>query len=47
MWCYVSEEAAVSERVLSEVLAPTLGRPLEALRERVAPLVAAATADSA
>src|SRR5690606_28091233 len=34
MWTYVSDDAAEAERVLTEVLAPALGRDPDALRER-------------
>ncbi len=35
MWLYVTEDARESERVLTEVLAPTLSRPVAELRERL------------
>jgi alkanesulfonate monooxygenase SsuD/methylene tetrahydromethanopterin reductase-like flavin-dependent oxidoreductase (luciferase family) len=34
-WMYVTEDTAECERVLAEVLAPALNRPVEAFRERV------------
>ena len=33
--CYLTEDAAAADAVLTEVLAPTLGRPPEQLRERL------------
>jgi alkanesulfonate monooxygenase SsuD/methylene tetrahydromethanopterin reductase-like flavin-dependent oxidoreductase (luciferase family) len=38
MWLYVSEARRDAERVLREVLAPMLGRPVEALRELALPI---------
>ncbi len=35
MFLYLTEDAATADAVLSEVLAPTLGRPTEQLRERL------------
>ena len=35
MFFYVTEERATSERVIREVLSPTLKRPEEELRERL------------
>ncbi len=35
MWLYITEEERDSERMLSEVLAPTLNRPVAELRERL------------
>lgn len=35
MWLYITEEERETERILSEVLAPTLNRPLAELRERL------------
>jgi alkanesulfonate monooxygenase SsuD/methylene tetrahydromethanopterin reductase-like flavin-dependent oxidoreductase (luciferase family) len=38
MWLYVSEASRDAERMLGEVLAPMLGRPVEALRELNLPI---------
>jgi alkanesulfonate monooxygenase SsuD/methylene tetrahydromethanopterin reductase-like flavin-dependent oxidoreductase (luciferase family) len=38
MWLYVSEARRDAERMLSEVLAPMLGRPTEALRQLALPI---------
>ena len=35
MWLYITEEAKDAERMLNEVLAPTLNRPVTELRERL------------
>jgi alkanesulfonate monooxygenase SsuD/methylene tetrahydromethanopterin reductase-like flavin-dependent oxidoreductase (luciferase family) len=35
MFFYVTEERATSERIIREVLSPTLNRPEEELRERL------------
>jgi len=35
MWLYITEDEEVAERVLNEVLAPALNRPVEELRERL------------
>ena len=35
MWLYITEDERESERMLSEVLAPSLNRPLSELRERL------------
>ena len=35
MWTFVTEDAATAERILGDVLAPMLNRPLDALREQV------------
>jgi probable F420-dependent oxidoreductase len=32
MWCYVTDDSARAERILADVLAPMLGRPLDQLR---------------
>lgn len=37
-WTYVTEDARAAERILAEVLAPLLGRPVEALRELSLPI---------
>jgi hypothetical protein len=37
-WLYVTESPAVAERVLTEVLAPMLRRPVETLRELSLPI---------
>jgi len=37
-WSYVTEDRAVAERILAEVLSPLLGRPVEALRELSLPI---------
>jgi len=42
MWLYVSEARRDSERVLSDVLAPMLNRPVELLRELALPIGSAA-----
>jgi alkanesulfonate monooxygenase SsuD/methylene tetrahydromethanopterin reductase-like flavin-dependent oxidoreductase (luciferase family) len=38
MWLYVSEARRDTERMLGEVLAPMLGRPIEALRDLALPI---------
>ena len=38
MWLYVSETRRDAERMLGEVLAPMLGRPIEALRDLALPI---------
>jgi alkanesulfonate monooxygenase SsuD/methylene tetrahydromethanopterin reductase-like flavin-dependent oxidoreductase (luciferase family) len=38
MWLYVSEDGRDAERMLGEVLAPMLGRPVEVLRELALPI---------
>jgi alkanesulfonate monooxygenase SsuD/methylene tetrahydromethanopterin reductase-like flavin-dependent oxidoreductase (luciferase family) len=38
LWAYVTEDRAAAERVLADVLAPLLGRPVEALRELPLPI---------
>jgi alkanesulfonate monooxygenase SsuD/methylene tetrahydromethanopterin reductase-like flavin-dependent oxidoreductase (luciferase family) len=38
MWLYVSETRRDTERVLADVLAPMLGRPVEALRDLALPI---------
>jgi alkanesulfonate monooxygenase SsuD/methylene tetrahydromethanopterin reductase-like flavin-dependent oxidoreductase (luciferase family) len=38
MWLYVTDTRREAERILAEVLAPTLGRPLEALRDLALPI---------
>jgi alkanesulfonate monooxygenase SsuD/methylene tetrahydromethanopterin reductase-like flavin-dependent oxidoreductase (luciferase family) len=38
MWLYVSEARRDAERMLSDVLAPMLGRPVEALRDLALPI---------
>jgi alkanesulfonate monooxygenase SsuD/methylene tetrahydromethanopterin reductase-like flavin-dependent oxidoreductase (luciferase family) len=38
MWLYVTETPREADRVLAEVLAPLLGRPIEALRELALPI---------
>ena len=38
MWLYVSETRRDSERMLGDVLAPMLGRPVEALRDLALPI---------
>jgi alkanesulfonate monooxygenase SsuD/methylene tetrahydromethanopterin reductase-like flavin-dependent oxidoreductase (luciferase family) len=35
MWCYITEDAADAERVLTERVAPTIHRPEEVLRQRL------------
>jgi hypothetical protein len=35
MWLYITENEGESERVLNEVLAPALNRPVAELRERL------------
>jgi hypothetical protein len=35
MWLYITEEEQESERMLNDVLAPTLNRPAAELRERL------------
>lgn len=35
MWLYITEEERVAERMLNEVLAPALNRPVEELRQRL------------
>lgn len=35
MWCYITEDRAESERVLSGIIAKMLGRPTDELRDRV------------
>lgn len=35
MFFYITEECATSERIVREVLSPTLNRPEEELRERL------------
>ena len=35
MWLYITEEESESERILNEVLAPALNRPVTELRERL------------
>jgi alkanesulfonate monooxygenase SsuD/methylene tetrahydromethanopterin reductase-like flavin-dependent oxidoreductase (luciferase family) len=35
MWLYITEDKPVAERMLSEVLAPTLNRPVTELRDRL------------
>ena len=42
MWLYVTEDRAVAERMLAGVLAPMLGRSVEALRELALPIGPAA-----
>jgi len=42
MWLYVTEDRAEAERTLSDVLAPMLGRSVEALRELALPIGPAA-----
>jgi alkanesulfonate monooxygenase SsuD/methylene tetrahydromethanopterin reductase-like flavin-dependent oxidoreductase (luciferase family) len=42
MWLYLTEDRAVAERKLAGVLAPMLGRSLEALRELALPIGSAA-----
>jgi alkanesulfonate monooxygenase SsuD/methylene tetrahydromethanopterin reductase-like flavin-dependent oxidoreductase (luciferase family) len=38
MWLYVTEKRHVADRVLEDVLAPLLGRPVEALRDLALPI---------
>jgi alkanesulfonate monooxygenase SsuD/methylene tetrahydromethanopterin reductase-like flavin-dependent oxidoreductase (luciferase family) len=38
MWLYVTDKRREAERMLSEVLAPVLNRPVEALRELALPI---------
>ena len=38
MWLYVTEVRRDAERMLAEVLAPMLGRPVEALRDLALPI---------
>jgi len=38
LWAYVTEDRATEERMLADVLAPLLGRPVEALRELSLPI---------
>jgi alkanesulfonate monooxygenase SsuD/methylene tetrahydromethanopterin reductase-like flavin-dependent oxidoreductase (luciferase family) len=38
MWLYVSEDRRDADRMLGEVLAPMLGRPIEALRDLALPI---------
>jgi alkanesulfonate monooxygenase SsuD/methylene tetrahydromethanopterin reductase-like flavin-dependent oxidoreductase (luciferase family) len=38
LWAYVTEDRAAAERVLADVLAPLLGRPVESLRELSLPI---------
>ena len=42
MWCYVTERRAEAERMLADVLAPMLNRPVDALRELSLPIGSAA-----
>jgi alkanesulfonate monooxygenase SsuD/methylene tetrahydromethanopterin reductase-like flavin-dependent oxidoreductase (luciferase family) len=42
MWLYVTEDRAVAERMLADVLSPLLRRPVEALRELALPIGSAA-----
>jgi alkanesulfonate monooxygenase SsuD/methylene tetrahydromethanopterin reductase-like flavin-dependent oxidoreductase (luciferase family) len=35
MWMYITEDEAIAERMLSEVLAPAINRPVAELRERL------------
>ena len=42
MWLYVTEDRAEAERMLAGVLAPMLGRSVEALRELALPIGPAA-----
>jgi alkanesulfonate monooxygenase SsuD/methylene tetrahydromethanopterin reductase-like flavin-dependent oxidoreductase (luciferase family) len=38
MWLHITEDTAAADRVLTEVLAPLVNRPLEALRELALPI---------
>ncbi len=38
MWLYVTEKRSAAERVLTEVLAPLLGRPADAMRDLALPI---------
>jgi alkanesulfonate monooxygenase SsuD/methylene tetrahydromethanopterin reductase-like flavin-dependent oxidoreductase (luciferase family) len=38
LWAYVTEDRAAAERMLADVLAPMLGRPVESLRELSLPI---------
>ena len=38
MWLYVTDDPREADRVLADVLSPTLGRPLEALQELALPI---------
>jgi alkanesulfonate monooxygenase SsuD/methylene tetrahydromethanopterin reductase-like flavin-dependent oxidoreductase (luciferase family) len=38
LWAYVTEDRAAAERMLADVLAPLLGRPVESLRELSLPI---------
>lgn len=38
MWLYVTEKRRTADRVLAEVLAPLLGRPVEAIRDLALPI---------
>jgi alkanesulfonate monooxygenase SsuD/methylene tetrahydromethanopterin reductase-like flavin-dependent oxidoreductase (luciferase family) len=38
LWTYVTEDHATADRVLADVLAPLLGRPVESLRELALPI---------
>lgn len=38
LWTYVTEDRAAAERILTDVLAPLLGRPVESLRELSLPI---------
>jgi alkanesulfonate monooxygenase SsuD/methylene tetrahydromethanopterin reductase-like flavin-dependent oxidoreductase (luciferase family) len=38
MWLYVTDSRREAERMMAEVLAPMLGRPIEALRDLALPI---------
>jgi alkanesulfonate monooxygenase SsuD/methylene tetrahydromethanopterin reductase-like flavin-dependent oxidoreductase (luciferase family) len=38
LWAYVTEDRAAAQRVLADVLAPLLGRPVESLRDLALPI---------
>lgn len=38
LWAHVTEDRAAAERMLADVLAPLLGRPVESLRELSPPI---------